>query len=70
MLNQTLPADLPATIQLTGFLCQICTTLIAAVIGLVTFRYTKWPQAARRIAQGRRASPEHSGSPARRRPSV
>ena len=30
MLNQTLPADLPATIQLTGFICQICTTLIAA----------------------------------------
>ena len=27
-------------------------------------------QAARRVAQGRRASPEHSGSPARRRPSV
>jgi hypothetical protein len=41
MLNQSLPADLPATIQLTGFICQICTTLIAAVIGLVTFRYTR-----------------------------
>jgi hypothetical protein len=32
MLNQTLPADLPATIQLTGSICQICTTWIAAVM--------------------------------------
>ena len=51
MLNQTLPADLPATIQLTGFICQICTTLIAAVIGLVTFRYTRRQNALTLINQ-------------------
>ena len=51
MLNQTLPADLPATIQLTGFICQICTTLIAAVIGMVTFRYTRRQNALTLINQ-------------------
>ena len=45
MLHPSLPADLPAAIQFTTFVCQICTTLIAAVIGLVTFRYPK-PQNA------------------------
>ena len=41
MLNQTLLANLPIDLQITGTLCQMCTALIAAVIGIITFRYTR-----------------------------
>ncbi len=51
MLNQALAADLPATTQLIGFICQICTAFIAAVIGMVTFRYTKRQNALTLINQ-------------------
>jgi hypothetical protein len=51
MLNQTLAADLPAIIPAISFICQICTTVIAAVIGLVTFRYTRRQNALTLINQ-------------------
>jgi hypothetical protein len=33
--------DLPSAFQLVGTACQMCTAVIAAGIGVVTFRYTK-----------------------------
>ena len=41
MLNQTLLANLPIDLQVIGTLCQMCTAMIAAVIGMITFRYTR-----------------------------
>jgi hypothetical protein len=41
MLNQTLQETLPVNLQTIGFACQICTALTAALIGMITFRYTR-----------------------------
>jgi len=51
MLNQTFSVDFPAAIQLTGFVCQLCTTLIAAMVGMITFRYTRRQNALALINQ-------------------
>ncbi len=41
MLNLSSFPDLVAAAQLAGLICQVGTALIAAAIGVVTFRYTK-----------------------------
>jgi hypothetical protein len=43
--------DLPSAFQLVGTLCQMCTAVIAASIGVVTFRYTKRQSALALINQ-------------------
>src|SRR3954451_1771826 len=43
--------DLPSTFQVVGTVCQMCTAVIAAGIGVVTFRYTKRQSALALINQ-------------------
>src|SRR4051794_39027519 len=43
--------DLPSTFQVVGTMCQMCTAVIAASIGVVTFRYTKRQSALALINQ-------------------
>src|SRR4051812_28711446 len=43
--------DLPSTFQVVGTMCQMCTAIIAAGIGVVTFRYTKRQSALSLINQ-------------------
>jgi hypothetical protein len=43
--------DLPSAFQFVGTLCQMCTAVIAASIGVVTFRYTKRQSALALINQ-------------------
>src|SRR4051794_11372170 len=45
------PADLSSMLQFLSTVCQICTALIAATIGVVTFRYTKQQSALTLINQ-------------------
>jgi len=47
----TLIEDLPSAFQVVGTLCQMCTAVIAASIGVVTFRYTKRQSALSLINQ-------------------
>jgi len=43
--------DLPSAFQVVGTVCQMCTAVIAAGIGVVTFRYTKRQSALSLINQ-------------------
>ena len=51
MFTTILSADAAAVIQTFGLLCQGCTAMIAAAIGLVTYRYTRRQSALALINQ-------------------
>jgi hypothetical protein len=51
MPNHILPSDMPGFIQVIGLMSQMGTALIAAVIGMITFRYTKRQSALTLINQ-------------------